>query len=822
MFFFLRALRLASLPSLLGAVSFAFAGAMAAQVAHFGLVAGMSWVPLQLLAVMRLSEPRTAASRLSWTGVLAGAAGLTILAGEPRALDDACVIVGIYAAWRIVRLGRHCGPAAVSVTAGAALGVCLGAVQWLPGLVAISASQRGASSMALFSSGSLPTGWLLLMLVPDLMGGSGSFGQPSFFAHYNLAEVTGYVGVLPLAAATALLGRLRLRPRLPEWVVWHLMALVGVLLALGGNTPLGHLLVHVPLFGAQRLQSRNILVADLALAVLLAYWVDELVSEQSRRFLRACGRRRVDLEKILGVAPPLAVIAVAVLGLSWDAGLFHWLGVSHAAIGVDGRLKPWLVPSALIAAGAAAIVVFGRRLPRRLRSRWVGGFIALDLVIFTMLAVVAVLPGIGRSASGSTSHGATTARGVPSGQSGGRAVPPTLALRPVASLGYPGRFAIYDPNQLDASQLPLLGGPDLNANTGAPSVQGYSSIVAGFYAAGTGSHQATGEGQDVLSPRAIGDGTLDSLDTSVLLTVSAYLITPAGGLGHPAGTPQAGQRDIAANRGAAWYFGAPLDVSRLKVPDQDAARDAAAGTRIGLLTSRGSTRWLPVSAASASMLAISLPHPVPSVAVLARAGGRSSRLGAPAIVDSDGSKFVADGQLQNVLAPPRWGFAGLDGSFAVFADHFATGPLSIVALPGRSASGASVRRLTGSAAEPATAAVLSPHGARIVRSVAAIPGWSATWRPRHGPATTLTVRRVGLVQAVDVPPGRGVVTWSYAAPRFTVGFAVSLGAIALIFLLLTGRSSPGRRKIAARVGRRAGRLSLRKYRDRAGFRQTMK
>src|SRR5580692_12064086 len=51
MFCFLRALRLGSLPSLLGGLSFAFAGAMSAQVPHFGLVAGMSWVPVALLSV---------------------------------------------------------------------------------------------------------------------------------------------------------------------------------------------------------------------------------------------------------------------------------------------------------------------------------------------------------------------------------------------------------------------------------------------------------------------------------------------------------------------------------------------------------------------------------------------------------------------------------------------------------------------------------------------------------------------------------------------------------------------------------------------------
>jgi hypothetical protein len=789
-FVFLRALRLASLPSALGALSFAFAGAMSAQVAHFGLVAGLSWVPVQLLGVLRLSEARSTASRLKWIGVLAGAFGLTILAGEPRAIDDACVIVVIYAAWRIARLGRHWGPAAISVAAGLALGACLGAVQWMPGLAVVGSSQRGASSVAFFNSGSLPHRWLLLMLVPDLMGGSGSFGQPSFFANYNLAEVTGYVGILPLVAAAVLLGRLRLRPRLPEWLVWHFMALVGVVLALGGNTPFGPLLVHLPLFGNQRLQSRNILVADLALAVLLAYWADHPLSERSQRLRRAHGDRRMDLETVLGVLPPLAMIAVVVIGLSWGAGLLHWLRAGPGAALVDGHLKPSLVPYALIGAGAIAFVIFGRHLHPRLRSRWLGSLIGIDLVVFTLLGVVAVLPGLGGGANAAASHGTTATRMIPSGRSEDRTAVQTSAPRPIATLGYPGRFAIYDPDELDAHELPLLGSPDLNAISATPSVQGYSSIVDGFYASATGSHQAMGEGQDVLSPRAVGDGTLDRLDTSILLTVPAYMITAAGGSGPSPGPPGTGQRDIAVGHQATWYFARPLGVSRLELPDADARQDAAAGAQIGLMTPGGSTRWFPASAPRASLLAINLPHPMTGVAMIARTGGRPTHLGPASIVNPNGNVFVADGQLQNALTPPRWGYAGQDGSFAVFVDHFARGPLSLQALPGRSTSGASVRRVAGSAAEPTAAEVLSPHGARVVRSVAATAGWSATWHPRLGPATTLVVGRAGPVQAVEVPPGRGVVTWSYLPPWFTAGLALSLAAIALILLLVIGHRSP--------------------------------
>ena len=315
-----------------------------------------------------------------------------------------------------------------------------------------------------------------------------------------------------------------------------------------------------------------------------------------------------------------------------------------------------------------------------------------------------------------------------------------------------------------------------------PSIQGYSSIVDGNYAAATGAHQATGEGDATLAPHAIGDGTLDQLDTSVLLTLSAYLITRAGADGPGPGPPGTGRRDIAMDQRATWYVGTSLEVSKVEVPDADARQDAAAGTQIGLMAPDGSTNWFRARAITPSTLAITLPRPVASTAVLGQAHGAPCALGPPSIVAADGSAFVADGQLQNAVVPSHWEFAGFDGSFAVFGNGFVQGQLRIESLQGRSSADAWIREVSGAPAEPTAATVFSPHGTRVVRSVAAIPGWSATWQPRHGTATTLTVQRDDIVQAVDVPPGLGVLTWSYTTPRLPVGLALSLAAAALVFL----------------------------------------
>ena len=126
----------------------------------------------------------------------------------------------------------------------------------------------------------------------------------------------------------------------------------------------------------------------------------------------------------------------------------------------------------------------------------------------------------------------------------------TGAARPVSALGFSGRSAIYDPDLLDSGQLSELDPPDVNAIVAdpMPSIQGYSSTVDGRYAAVTGSHQATGEGQNTLAPSAVANGTLDQLGTSVLLTPAEYLVTSSAGDGPAAGPAGTGRRAVPAAR----------------------------------------------------------------------------------------------------------------------------------------------------------------------------------------------------------------------------------------------------------------------------------
>jgi hypothetical protein len=214
---FLRSRQIRPLGAWLGATTFTCAGTFAIQVEHFGLVAGVSWVPFAMLALVKLAESDR--NRIGWAALLGICGAMCVLAGEPRAIDDAAIILGAYGIWLFVRCGRLRWHYLLGVAAGGVLAICLSSLQWLPGLHAVDGSQRSDASYTLFVSGSIHVPWLALITQPVLIGGSGSFKYPGFLSGYNLPEIAYYVGLFPLVAFIVLLTTVR-RP-IPEWLIWH-------------------------------------------------------------------------------------------------------------------------------------------------------------------------------------------------------------------------------------------------------------------------------------------------------------------------------------------------------------------------------------------------------------------------------------------------------------------------------------------------------------------------------------------------------------------------------------------------------------------------
>ena len=223
-----------------------------------------------------------------------------------------------------------------------------------------------------------------MLFAPNLLGGSGSFGTSQWFVSYNLPEVMGYVGLLAIAGAFGLLGTLRRGRPLPDWLAWEVIAVVGILLALGGNTPLGHLFAHLPLFGGQRLQSRNIAVTDIALAALLAYWVEEVLRKRAESPTGVKRWAELDRFQVLSLIPVGVAGILSVAALATPAGVAQLLGATPSQATMASPQRPLFAVTLLLVVAMTGFVVGWPRLRVSRRAWSLGVIVLVDLATFNL------------------------------------------------------------------------------------------------------------------------------------------------------------------------------------------------------------------------------------------------------------------------------------------------------------------------------------------------------------------------------------------------------------------------------------------------------
>jgi hypothetical protein len=549
--------------------------------------------------------------------------------------------------------------------------------------------------------------------------------------------------------------------------VWYLLIVVGLLLSFGGYTPLGHLLVHLPIYGQQRLQNRNMIMVDISLAILFAYWIDGV------RYRVAAGRDTegpTRAERTWAVLPVVCLIALAAALVASPVVLSQELG-SPVPLGSFRHLELYLVVGLAIAVVGGLLAAGWDRIPRRYLLRGVMALVAVDLLVYGANQYWLTAPP--RSAFTDTT---------------------AMANQVAAQTGPSGRFAIYDPDESDPIVLNDLGQPDLNILRKLSSVQGYGSLVNGDYDAATGSHQ-----QSALSPAGLAGSTFDDLNLTTLVTRPGYFTQPPGSTSAPTGpvpqtVPAGGQRS--------WYVGRPLQLTGVSVqlhPDPSCIAPPG-GLGLGLLTPGGGPKagppLLPIAGRSASAGA-TLDGATAVGIVITNSTGCPMTVDSATVASSAGNLLLA-GVLQSVVTAPKWQFVETLGSFVVFRNTAARGRFWVEPADGGPAPAAALRVTDDPITGNQSVEVSTSRPSVVVRSVAAAPGWTATVRTRPtGPSREITVATSGaLVQSVPVPAGSSTVTWSYRPASVTIGAATSLAGVAALGtvglgLLLRGRVRRG-------------------------------
>jgi hypothetical protein len=771
MYVFLRALRLATVACLLGAATFAFAGPVLSQVNHVDMTEGYVAIPWMLLAVLHIVRD----GRWRWSILLGIAFATVILGGAPEAMLDEAILVIAFAAvsagldpqrwWRVL---TRCAT-------GAALALSLAAIQWLPGLEAIRNSQRGSGVLA--AAGSYPTPFSILSLVPYLDGGYGHLGEATFFSQYNLPEVGIYLGVLPLIALLTLLHP-RWPSRLParDRLTWYAVGVIGFVLALGSNTPLERLFNDVPLYGHQRLQSRNMIIVATAVSVLFAGWVDRTDTPR-------VGDRWSRYDRLVALVPAALVLGLAIWALTATGSLVHVFAGVGASPAVTSTVRIATIVALAFCAGAAALVWLR---PRLAAQKWLGlagAFVAIDLGLMALTSQLTQIPP-NDLVSGTT---------------------PVQQLM-ASQLTPGGRLINYDPQTYESYPESPQGIPDLNIIPRLPSISGYASIVNGNYEAVTHTHE-----QQNLDIGQLGNGTLDRLNLQVIVTVPEYFLVPLGP--PPRSAAEALVRRVRDNIGSdpvlprgyafnynqttypfypgpmpslhsghmrSWFFGESLEPASATLLFQRPAGSNAT-VRFGLLDADGATRWGPFVPVAAGARRVTAQVPRGSaIGLSVQAGGTVPAY--RAVVGIGGHAYELGGALSTAVTPGPWRLGGLSQGYAVFTSAKAPVPISATTAGGRPLRVQVVANNTKSE----TVRVDTPEPATIVRSVAWDQGWKGSVSVNGAAARSVPVNSYDLVQRVQIPAGHDVVTFSYRPPHLVVASVLSLGAVGLLLALLGG------------------------------------
>ncbi len=748
----------AAVPALLYAVT----GAMNGQMIHLGVVEGFALLPWYMLCLevlhRRMGEEGAGLRRLV-PPVLGVAVvwALTTLSGEPRAIADMELLGLIVIVARVLVPGRAASLAARARWVGAnAVGIVwgslIGLAQLLPGWAVITESQRTHLSYFFFGSGSLAVRWSLLWLLPDALGGNGVLGQPRFFANYNLPEVTGYVG---LAAWSALIA-FCLRRRRGGWGagdrpfgLYVAVALVGAFATWGSFTPLGRLYWWLPLYGSTRLQSRNVILVDLALLVLLGWWLDQAAHD-------APAGARSRARRMIVALPALAAVVGLVTELVNPGALERWMGASGSAVAHAVSGRPLAIVGLVVAVALLALLV------RRDRSaRWRRALLAVivaDAGVFAVFSTTGLVSG----------H-------VP--------VMPSRA-HAVEYLGSSGRFALVDPTGAHGDLYDRLGVPNVNVFTGLASVQGYGSLIDSLYGRVTATHPLFS-----LNACQLAHGTFRQLRLATVVVAADQLSTPQAGSSTRALTcvapRSAHQIELA--------FGQMLPVRTIELASI-ASRTVSTGVvTVRLLDARGrpfgpARELVGRSAMSFDFAGVS--RAAAGVEVRAPTGARvDSALVVPRGAHATTRQLVT--HFQQALSWPAWHLVRTQGTVAYFHASSVRPPVWLARAP----AGSRVRSVTDTLWGETVARVDATGTLILKRSMTWIPGWRASATSSEGSRTiSLHVVRSGLIQQVTLPPGSWTVRFTYSAPHLRAGLVGSaLGIVAWIGALLWWRRRrPGR------------------------------
>lgn len=295
-YLFMQSLGVKKLVSLLSAIAFAFSSLMVG-VLEFGSEGHvLLWLPLLLFFVKRYNETKN----ITYIIGLSLSSAASLFAGQLQYFGYICFVVVAFS-WFEARRMKTSWKTVIAALIGILLGLCIAAVQLIPGIELFYQSYRGiGGGYSTFTNGLLKPYSFLRLISPDW------FGHPlTQDLRGGYIESSGYFGILPLFFA---LFSLQFWKR-PHIRFFACLGLFAALFSMDGFAQLFATL-HIPII-TSGYGGRLFSIVLFSGSVLAAFGLHEFINEKNNK------------KKLIAVGCFLVVvclcIALGIVGNRWNA-----------------------------------------------------------------------------------------------------------------------------------------------------------------------------------------------------------------------------------------------------------------------------------------------------------------------------------------------------------------------------------------------------------------------------------------------------------------------------------------------------------------------
>lgn len=356
------------LAGMISGLIYGMSGFMMAHLGHTTIIHAAAWMPLMLWAI----EKQRFGFTPFWFAIACLSLTMEILSGHPQILVytlGLCTLYAGYFGWSKGKTRwKYYGQYLITTI----IGLAMASILLIPASEFISQTSRSQMSFEQFVSYSLPPHQILQLIFPFLFGGfKESFYGFSYFGQWNLAEITGYVGLLPILLSVV--GILTHWKRRDVWF-WIGIGIISFLLAMGDLTPLSKLTYYIPIFNKFQAIGRHFLLVALTVSVLSGLGV---LSTQ---------KRIISKKKVLTIFfSSLGVLLVGLLVITLYTSKLESLALLKGIEKID--FTPWSNPSVgiplvIFILGGTALLFWSKRSQSKIGEIFLFSVLIIDLGSF--------------------------------------------------------------------------------------------------------------------------------------------------------------------------------------------------------------------------------------------------------------------------------------------------------------------------------------------------------------------------------------------------------------------------------------------------------